>query len=336
MFTLSSKITIGKVVFPFVADVEIRSDWREMTDTAIIKIAKKIRVKGTDLVTRNLIEVIKTGDAVKIELGYNGKLKTEFVGYVARSPMPTMPLEIHCEDEMWKLKRLPVKTKTLVNSKVSDLLKYIAPDYANDALDSELGRNYLIENGTAAAALKKLEEVFGLKSFFRMVNGIPVLCVGRPYGSKDLLKVQPVKYHFQKNVKSNTLEYRTADDLRIKVKAICKVHNGKDLKVEVGDADGDIRTQHYVNVSLATLTENAKADLAKFKADGYRGDITSFGLPSIRSGMQAALIDEQYEKRTADIRYHIDAVTKKFGENGFENTITLGWKASAESSARFK
>lgn len=336
MFRLSCDIQIGDIKLPYGNSVEITSDWRQMTDTAIIKIPKRISVVGHDFVTRNIIDVIKTGDKVVIKLGYDDKNITEFIGYVARSPMPTMPLEINCEDEMWKLKRLQVKTKTFTNGKVSDLIKYIAPGYAFDVIDSELGKNYIVETGTAAGALKKLEDVFGLKSFFRLVNEKAVLIVGKPYGSNDLLLSKPKLYHMQKNVKENSLEYRKADDLRIKVRAISKVPNAKDIKVEIGDADGDIRTVHYFNISAAALKKNAEADLKKFKADGYQGDVTGFGVPALRPGDQSALQDDMYEKRAAVDKYHIDAVTLTFDENGYERKGTIGWKAGQDSKKREK
>jgi hypothetical protein len=321
----------------FANEVEIRSDWREMTDTATIKIAKKILVRGLDLEEKNIIDVIKTGDRVEIRIGYDGNNITRFKGYVARSVMPTMPLMIQCEDEMWNLKRMPVQTRTFANHKLEDVIKYACPGYKYDLLNTSLGTNYVVRTGTAAGTLMDIEKTFGLKSFFRMVNGEPVLVVGKPYGSADLLTAAPVKYHFQKNVKENSLQYMRADDVRIKVRAICKVVKGKDLKVEVGDPDGGIRTVHYMNVSEATLRKNAEADLKKFKVDGYSGDIVGFGLPKgVLHGLIAELIDEQYELRGASDRYHIDAVTDNFGTNGYEVTATIGWRANATATNREK
>lgn len=336
MLVLSCEITIGDITITSANAVEIVSDWRELTDTCKIKIAKNIKVKGADLSLKNIADVIKTGQKVLVKLGYDGVNNTRFIGYVARSPLPTMPLEIQCEDEMWKLKRKQIQTKTFANGKVSDLLKYIAPEYKYDALDSELGRNYVVRTGTACGALLDLEKTLRFKSFFRLVNNSPVLIVGKPYGSNDLLTAKPVVYDFQKNVKRNTLQYKTADDIRVLVKAICKVPNAKDLKVEVGDVDGAVRTMHYINVSAAALKKNAEADLKYLKSDGYQGDIVGFGIPAnVRHGMIAELNDNLYEQRSK-VKYHIEAVNDNWGESGYEVTATLGWKVSGDSTKREK
>lgn len=337
MFVLSCNVQIGAISFDAAHNINIMSDWREMTDKATIKIAKRIFVKGTDLVNKPIGSVVKAGDRVVIKLGYDGNNKTEFVGYVARSPLPTIPLEIQCEDEMWKLKRLSVQTKTFARGKVSDLIKYIAPGYKFEALDSELGANYLVKTGTAAGALIELERVFGLKSFFRLVNEEPILIVGKPYGSSDLLTAKPVTYHLQKNVKGNSLQYRTADDIRIKIKAISKRIDARDLKVEVGDQDGEVRTRHYHELGSAELLKNANADLKALKVDGYQGDIVGFGLPNnVRHGMQVAIVDESYEYRTNEVKYHVDAVERNWGIDGYEIVSTIGWKAGSGSLEREK
>jgi hypothetical protein len=161
--------------------------------------------------------------------------------------------------------------------------------------------------------------------------------VGLPYGSKDLLLEPPVVYHLQKNVKSNSLQYKSADDVRIKIKAISKRKDAKDLKVEVGDQDGEVRTRHYYEIDNEELIKNANADLKAIKVDGYSGDIVGFGLPNkVRHGMQASIIDESYEQRTDSVLYHIDAVERRWGESGYEIISTIGWKAGVQSFNREK
>lgn len=336
VFVITCEILIRSLRLTFANEVEIKSDWREMTDTATVKIAKKIRVRGLDLQERNIIDVIKTGDRVEIKLGYNGNNVTRFKGYVARSVMPTMPLVIECEDEMWSLKRKPVQAKTFANHKLEDVIKYACPGYKYDVLNTSLGANYVVRTGTAAGTLLDIEKTFNFKSFFRMVNGEPVLVVGKPYGSEDLLQLPAERYHFQKNVKENRLQYMRADDLRLKIKGICKVIKGKDLVYEFGDPDGGTKTNHYTNIDFNTLKKNVEADLKAQKVDGYQGDIVGFGIPVVRHGMIAELVDEQYELRGPSNRYHIDAVTDTWGTNGYEITATLGWRANNTATERSK
>lgn len=334
----SSLIKIGGLNLNFVNEVETRATWKEMTATATIKIPKKVLVKGRDLATNNIADIIKAGDKVVIKLGYSntGSIKTHFMGYVAYGVRPSIPLEIPCEDEMYVLKRTRVKQKVFSSAKLSDLIKYIAPNHEFDVLDTELSSNYSCLDysvGTAAQALKKVERVFGLKSFFRLVpdntkpEGVkPVLIVGRPYSSKDLALEKPVVYELRKNTKGDTLRYRFPEDNPIQIKGIVKVPNGKDLKYEYPPdlVDGSVQTRTFYGISLETLIKRVKSLAQVVNAEKYEGDITGFGVPFVRHGMVARIIDSFYEKRNA--LYFIDSVTTRASvSGGLEVISTIGY-----------
>lgn len=328
------------------AALDIEHSWKQMSGTAKITLPKNIQVRGKDLGEVNIEEVIKSGQAVLIGCGYDEQYTTEFVGYVSRAPKPSVPLEIECEDSMYVLKRRQVKAKTFTaGSKLSDLIAYINEGYglkfATDVLDTELGDNYVVQNGSASKVLKDVEDIFGLKSFFRNVtdsNGTvtPTLVVGKPYSSASVIDL-PTKVYVlngpRGNVKGNNLEYQRGEDKRILVKAICKVSDGKDLKVEVGDSDGDIRTLHYYGVSATQLKQFAEADLARFKTDGYTGSVTGFAVPFVQHGQVVQVVDELYEKRKAE--FYVDKVNLRFATGrGFERECTIGWAASGTNKDR--
>jgi hypothetical protein len=348
LLVFGSLIKIGSLTLDFFSELEIRSDWRLMTDTATIKIPKKVFIRGADLQHQKIADVIKTGDKVVIQLGYNGNLRTEFVGYVGRSPKPSIPIEITCEDEMFKLKRKTINQKVFDNGKVSDLVKYIAPEYEAEVFDSELGTNYSCLNaavGTPAQALKQLEDVFGLKSFFRLVpdasseNGVKqILVVGRPYSTTDLNSAPVVTYELRDNTKADSLEYQFAEDRLLQVRGICKVDNGSDLKFDypADFTEGDTVTVDYYGISQAELERQVKADYIKLKADRYRGDITGFGIPFTRHGMAVNVVDSWYEKR-GNVLYFIDSVINKVTvQAGWQRINTLGYKVTDENKETFK
>ncbi|UVP09466.1 hypothetical protein NXW52_16290 [Bacteroides ovatus] len=52
-------------------------------------------------------ELLSAGDQVKIELGYDSNLYTEFEGYISLIGWG-VPVTIRCEDEMYNLKRKTV------------------------------------------------------------------------------------------------------------------------------------------------------------------------------------------------------------------------------------
>ena len=92
MFELDVKITIGNYIFTHVNDVRIESSRKSLLDTAVIKLPRKYK---NNIIT----SVVKEGDTVSIQLGYNGKLSTEFAGKVLKIGCNT-PVEIQCEDNM--------------------------------------------------------------------------------------------------------------------------------------------------------------------------------------------------------------------------------------------
>ncbi len=342
-FILTCKLVIGDVAVNFAKSIEmdstnaieIEDTWQKMTNTAKVTIAKRISViGGDDFRNRSIADAIKVGDKVIVSLGYNGKLNEEFVGYVARSPKLTIPLEIECEDEMWQLKRKSVASKTIKNCKVSDLVKYIAPGYEYEVLDSELGTFPIGLRGpeTAAQVLFRLEKESGLRSFFRTgTDGQQVLVVGKPFlwgVSEEAPDLPEVVYHLEENVIGHNLQYLKAEDRRIKIDAVSIKQDNKRLKAKfIGDEDGQTRSLHYYNISQEQLEKNAREDYNLFKQDGLEGDITAYGEPFTQSGQVARVVGEFYEK--IDQKYFIDSVKKRFDVNGFRRINKIGFKASA-------
>lgn len=90
----------------FVNDVEIKSSFKNLTDTATIVIPRKLKWKEKPLID-GLHSIIKRDDKVKIELGYytNGTqgLRLVFDGFVKRL-VPNAPITIECEDYMFAVK----------------------------------------------------------------------------------------------------------------------------------------------------------------------------------------------------------------------------------------
>lgn len=341
----SSLITIGDLQLTFANEIDIDTTWKEMTAKATIKIPKKVFLKSANLSQTPIYQAIKTGDKVVIKMGYDGNLRTEFVGYVAHSPRPNIPIEVNCEDEMWRLKHLRVMNKIFANGKLSDLLEYIRgyfiKQYPNedlifDPFDTSLSVNYpLLDQawGTAAGALKRVETTFGLKSFFRLIpdaskpNGVKqVLVIGRPYSSLDLQTEKPVIYKLRANTKGDSLKYAFAEDNPVQIKGVMKVANGKDVKYDYPPEkiDGNMKSATYGEMPLAAFHKHIEDDWLSENVDKYVGDIVGFGIPYARHGQVANIIDDYYEQRNQ--LYFIDAVKIKASiSSGFERHCTIGY-----------
>ncbi len=332
--TVTANILIGELKLEFVHNIDINSTFKQQTDTCELMFAKKITVVDGGIEKR-LQDVIKPADKVIVKIGYDNELRTEFVGYVAKSVKPGPPVYVYCEDEMYILKRKQIPLKTFKAATLLQVLKYIAPSYTIDCFDMQMGRVFKTEQ-TAAKTLKKIEDMYGIKSFFRLVDDKPVLISGKIYSSKDLLDLKRVKYSIGKNTISDTLEYTSKEDKRIKLKAISKRENGKDVSVEVGDDDGDVRTLHLdLDLNESELKRRATLELEKFKYDGYTGSVTGFGIPYVRHGQTATIIDDDYDvRKDTDGSYFVEGTNVSFGIRGFRRTATIGRVVTEEQLRR--
>lgn len=318
MEVLTSHIVIGDLQFEFVNSIEIESSWEMLTDTASIKLPAKIAVKKSnqlnpiDLDVHQISKHFKPSDKVEIKLGYNNELFTVFTGYVTQI-RPKVPLEIICEDEMWQLKQSNIidsgKEQTLVN-----LLQKHFKQYQISALDVELGK-YYIDNISGAKLLESLKSDFGLYSFFRNQT----LVVGRRY-DKENAKNHTFKLEY--NVVKDDLEFKTANQVKIKIRAISNNSDGTKTEIEIGEPNGDTRSLNFYNLSETELRAAAEREKERLIYDGWRGKFQAFGNPLVRHGDIVELIHATESDKTG--RYWVDKVKYKFGVQGYRQEITLG------------
>lgn len=332
VFVPVCRLTIGKLVVNAATNIRIIESLEELTTTCDIQLPKAIVVRDGNLAKRKLEDYITPGQKIKVELGYNGSLHTEFIGYVSRGVKTTIPLEITCEDDMYMLKRTTVPAKVWSNAKLEEVLKHIAPSYSINALDISLGKFSIGLQGkpTAAEVLDALKNEFGIQCFFRYENEKPVLVAGKP----NLWTLEAVKttypiaayYHLQRNVADfGNLEYVNSDDKKIRIDYKSRLSNGKVISSTfTGDSEGETRNVTFVGLSQLQLDQWAKEDYAKAKIDGYKGAITAFGIPVCRAGQSCTLVDQVYEARKST--HIVNRVEIEWGMGGFRRTVTLGRK----------
>jgi hypothetical protein len=350
LFDIEITTTEGVLKIDRIYEVEIESDWSKLSDTGVLKLPR--RSFGGNVKTP-ILKLIKTGCKVVVKLGYmahnipfNERMVTEFIGYVSKSPLPTAPVEIALEDEMFMLKRKNVLSKTFIgSSKVLDILKYVAGEYELDVIDAELSKNFVVSNGSVASVLNKIKETFGFSSFFRLVpdktkpeGARQVLVVGKSYSSKDLQSLLPsddIVLSYGVNIIDSDLKWQAANETRIKIQVPVKLTNAKDYTYQVGDEDGVvIKTKELTNPSVEAVKRFAEAELKKYRVDKFTGDIQCFGFPYIRHGRIIKFNDWRYKLDTDKTRYYIDKTKVSSGINGYKRTVTVGWSASATNQTR--
>lgn len=321
MYILDGSVTIGEFTFSAVHGVEIVKSVEELSDTAVIKLPTrfKIRQNGKQKYTE---EAIKVGDPVSITLGYDGIYEgVEFVGFVKKIS-PKVPIEIHCEDAMWLLRRKNIN-KTWETTSLKEIVKEVIKDTPlqlsrfMDNQDVPLDK-WIIRNANGAQVLESLRKDLAQTVFIDDEGKLYV-------GLQQLTNIgETVVYDLNFNLVENNLEFMSKDERRIKVKYnYMNPATNKKESIEIGDADGEVREFTTSVVSdRKQLEALAYTQLEKLKYDGFDGDIVSFLVPFATRGMKAKLIDEDHTNREGN--YFIKKVVTTYDTGGARRKVTLG------------
>ena len=304
--------------FGFATEIVVESSVKTLTDTATIKLPRNVRLRRA-----NLRETLRPGARVRLETGYGGENGAKFSGFVART-VPSVPFEIHCEDAMWKLKQTTI-TRAWKRATLRRVLTEILPPEMENfvAADVELG-DFRADGQSVAQILFRLQKDAGLHSRI-LEDGR--LWTGLPYLSEQSSPSVPIVFHFQRNVVSSNLEYRSESSRLIKVKAVSLLPNGRKLSVEVGDPDGETRTLHFYDArSEADLRRKAENETSKMKSEGYTGSFTAFGVPVVRVGDTVELRDDEFTERRGN--YVVESVKRTYGTGGYRQEISLGYRVN--------
>mgnify|MGYP006086885147 CR=1 FL=1 len=235
--------------------VHIESGWKRLTDTAEITLPRKAIYLEQGKTTVSFYEVkeyFKRGDAVIIELGYNGNYVTEFTGYITHVSAD-IPIKIKLEDEMYQLKKLPVNISFKTTS-LQKLLKEIIPGYEVDALEVELG-SLRFAKTTVAKVLEFLKDEYSLFSYMdgkKLVSG-KIFNAGYENQSVNHL-ANLVKKVVGDDVKIKYLESNDNRSYHISSKKIEQELGFKTIKT-IGDAIQDLKNAFDDKKLINTLSD---------------------------------------------------------------------------------
>ena len=260
-----------------ISEVEIESSWKMICSTAQVVLPRNIK----DFNQNKVKDWFKRGDKVEIYLcyGLDEDLILEFSGYITQVSAD-YPITIKLEDEMWRLKQIPVNFSSK-NEKLKSFVQKYVTDYPI-LIDAEVPLGAInIKNKTLGEVFKKFQEDLSLYPFIR--NG--KLVVAKPYS--DVTDKIPV-FDLEKNCVSNDLNYLSKEERTVKVIAE-SVQNfaktEKKLKFESGDPDP--KTTINKTLSVTTLND-LQAEVRRiydlYKKEGFDGSFTTFGTPSVQHG----------------------------------------------------
>ncbi|EKT4551961.1 hypothetical protein JE945_001103 [Flavobacterium psychrophilum] len=319
MLRLTSEIIIeGSQTWKFNAlnNCTIVEDMATLTDTCELILPKRVDWQGA----KHFELPIKRGDKITVKLGYDGNLKTRFVGYI-RTVDAKKPVKIMCEDGMFLLKTIDVKKKGYknVNLKqlITDLLEGTGVQF--ELIDKEeipLGQ-YRISQNTVAEELNEMKNKYGLRAYFRTLNGDSKLYVGLGYPFDNRKKES---FIYGENIISEDFVYRIAEDVKIKVKATSYDNKDKKTEIEIGDKDGELYTVFRNNITPEGLRLFAESELKRFKTTGFKGSFETFGEPFVNKCDIAHI--EASDNNKGD--FLIKKVEINFGINGYRQKIEIG------------
>lgn len=298
-----------------VAQVEVRTSVYDLCQSATITLPRNV----AQFKRSSIRDLVRRGDEVVIRLGYDGDLReVDFTGF-ATSVGADVPIVIECRDALWKLLQQPF-SKSYKEAHVPTVVRDLVGDaFKVQAMDATVGP-LRIPKARKADAFKALCDEFGLVTYLK---GDTVFC-----GVLFAANAGTAVYDLERTVRSSNLKYRLADEVSLKVTAKSLLRDGTDVTAEVGDPDGEARTLNYYGItSKAELEKLARADIEKFKYDGFEGSFSGFGIPFCQYGDKVELRSSDYPERNG--HYLAESVTVSFGPDGFQRDIKLAQQWTA-------
>jgi len=329
---LPTKRRKEKILLRKISSCQIELSWKLLCGTAEIVIPRNIKY----FEKQNVKEVFQKGDPCEIYLGYGGNLSLEFKGYI-NQVSADYPVTIKLEDEMWRLKQIPVNFSSS-NIKLKDFIKKFVTDFPVD-IDGDLSLGAVrFSKTTLGEVLTKLQNDMSVYSFIRDGK----LTIAKPFSDvkKDGKDTAIAVFDLERNCVDNNLNYISAEDRLVKIigktlqntaKAVRNKEKDKKLTFEWGD-NNPVETINWTfQVKTAKELEDAVKNMYKMrKKDGYDGTFTSFGIPSVQHGQKVQLLSTLYPDRKGV--YYIDRVKKTFGKDaGYKQEIELGQTASVSN-----
>lgn len=300
-----------------IESVEIESSVDNLVDVATIVLPESV---WNDVL--NLEGKIKRGSEVLIQLGYDNKLQTEFVGYVQKITNDGS-LTIHCEDALY-LFRTDVPDVELKPTSVKKIVEYVLQHVDSSyslSCDYDIAyEKFVIHQATGYDVLKKLQEE--TKGNFYFDTDQKVLHIHPPYAEK----AGDVQYSMHLNIEDSSLEYKEAIDKKVEITVEKTDAKGRVVSVTRGTTGGDKKTLKLGNVADADLNRIADAELLKSSYDGYEGSFNTWLIPFVKPSFTALIIDEDYPYKHG--RYYISSVKTSFSSSGGVRTITPTIKLS--------
>ena len=306
----------NKFKLGILAECEIESSVDNLADIATIILPEAVMNE-----VLNIESKIKRGSTVKIELGYDGKLKTEFEGYVQEITTNDSTLKIVCEDALFVF-RVGVSDIELKPTSLKKIAQYLVdkidPSFTVSCDYDISYEKFVIHQATGYDVLKKIQEDSKANIYFDTAN--KVLHIHPPYVEVG----NTVKYSMQRNIEKSSLEYKKAADKKVEVVVESTDLKGKVKSITTGTTGGEKINLKVGAMSEADMQKVADAAIKKTSFDGYSGTFDAWLIPFVKPTDSVIIDDSDYPYKKG--RYYVISVKTSFSESGAKRTITPGIK----------
>lgn len=294
--------------------------------------------------------------------GENEMLNTAiiFSGFVTQVNSKK-PITIHCEDNMYKMKQIPAPNKVFKASEytlekiLNELLA--GTQFTVNALTKTSIGDFRTQNETVCDILSRLRNDYHFESYFR---GNELRCGSQVYIEAE---ADTQAFTFQENIIEENLIYNRKDD--VVLSALAYSINKKEINIMTKDGNiktrkerlevlvtyqrgvftankkapgqkadfpanytGERRTLFFWDITdINILIQKAEEELKKYYYTGFKGTFTTFGIPFVRQGDNAQLIDKILPERNGI--YKIKSVKYRLTfEGGLRQEIELDYRIS--------
>jgi hypothetical protein len=268
------------------------------------------------------------GDAVHINLGYNGDVNSEFTGFVKRVDM-NMTLTVECEGFGRQLRLNCDFNEHYTNTSAAKLLALAVQDTditVQCPVDFPIA-NILLQHANGAQICDYIKEASDhvLTIFFISPK---VLWCGLTYNAyaakNDIFALGTVNYRPGFNcIKDNSLKVRIpSEPVQIIMKG--KLANGTFVSTASKNKAAANRVKTLMNHVPDSNTLGLFAQEKEYQHNytGFEGKINGFLQPYATPGMKAYITDSRYPALTGT--YLIEETDVTFGVRGARRVVTIG------------
>lgn len=169
LFILGGEVIVGQKKFDRILNCEVERDLKTLSDKCVIELPTTAMIarKGEAATKTPTPKAFAIGEEAAVKLGYNGRLNTEFRGFVTKIE-PLTPTKITLEDETYLLKRKVINEYfERVNFKelIKKCIEGTGIETVGEVPSITLHR-LSIRNANAAKVLQTLCDDYGLTAFF--------------------------------------------------------------------------------------------------------------------------------------------------------------------------